>query len=164
MTAVTVDERDLTRLVAALNAESDGRELRRELRAGLRAAVEPAIQLARTEILSMGVHGAKRAEPSLRATVAAAVRAEIRLGARAAGVAVVVTKHSMPRGFRNAPKRLNARKGWRHPVYGSANWVWQQGKPGWFDDAMRAAEPAASKAAKQALDNVARRIDMKTRG
>jgi len=164
MYTVEVNERDLTRLVAALNGEADGKALRRDLVGGLRAAVEPAAALARGAILSMGVHGLKRATPPLRTAVAAAVKVEVRLGARQASVAVVVHKHSMPRAFRNAPKRLNAAKGWRHPVYGSDQWVDQLGAPGWFDESMRVAEPAATRAAKEALDEVARRIDMKTRG
>lgn len=159
-----VDERDLTRLVVALNAEADGAGLRRELRAGLKAAVEPAAAAARASILSMGVGGLTRAVPSLRTVVAAAVKTEVRLGVKRAGIAVVVKKHSMPRGFFNAPKRLNARKGWRHPVFGTDRWVSQRGKPGWFDDTLAKAKPAAVRAAKLAMDDVARRISAKTRG
>jgi hypothetical protein len=164
MYTVEVNERDLTRLVSALNQEADGKALRRDLATGLRAAVEPAAALARGAILSMGSRGLSRATPPLRTAVAAAVKVEVRLSAKRASVAVVVRKHTMPRGFRNAPKRLNAAKGWRHPVFGSDQWVHQLGAPGWFDESMRAAEPAAKEAAKEALDEVARRIDMKTRG
>lgn len=160
----SVDERDLTRLVAALNAESDGRALRRDLRRDLRTAVEPAAAAAQASILSMGVGGLTRAQPSLRTVVAAAVKVEVRTGVKRAGVAVVVKKHTMPRGFWNAPKRLNSRRGWRHPVRGTDAWVTQRGKPGWFDDTLEKAKPSTVRAAKAAMDGVARRISMKTRG
>src|SRR5262245_56732720 len=102
---------------------------------------------ARASILAMGVHGSKRAEPSLRAVVAKATKVRIRTSGKRPGVRVVVKKTTMPRGFRNAPKRLNAARGWRHPVFGSDNWVTQRGKPRWFDNAMEAAAPEAVAAA-----------------
>jgi hypothetical protein len=38
------------------------------------------------------------------------------------------------------------------------------GQPGWFDDTIAAEEPAAIRAADGALEAVAERIDLKTRG
>lgn len=165
MARVEVDKTDLHMLLVALKAEATGTEFRRDLRAGLKVAVEPAVQAARASILSMGVAGLTRAQPSLRTVVAAATKAQVRLGARKAGVSVAVKKTTMPRGFRNAPKRLNARKGWRHPVFGDRDvWVSQRGKPDWFDGPMRAAKPAAVVAAQHAIDNIAERISARTRG
>lgn len=161
---VRVDRRSLARLVAALSAEADGRELRRDLRRGLRAAAEPAAALARGSILAMGVGGLDRAVPPLRTAIAAATKVQVHTGLKSAGVAVRVGKTTMPRGFRNAPKRLNARKGWRHPVFGTDRWVTQRGKPGWFDLSMKTARPTARAAVGKAMDDVARRIDRRTRG
>jgi hypothetical protein len=159
---VEVDQRDLARLVSALSKEADGVELRRDLVSGLKAAVEPFAQLARGSILSMASQGLST--PSLRSAVAAAVKVQVRTSGRGAGVFVKVGKSGMPRGFRNAPKRLNSR-GWKHPVRGNRDvWVSQVGKPGWFDDTMRRADPAAERAAKNAMDNMAERIDQRTKG
>lgn len=163
MTTAEVDQGDLRRLVRALNKESDGAELRRDLVSGLKAAAEPAAQAARGSILSMTANGLVQKEPGLRASVAAAVKVQVRTGGKQAGVFVVATKTRMPRGFRNAPKRLNARN-WRHPVFTPERWVTQTGKPGWFDNAMDSAVPAAQRAASDALDNVAERIDKSTKG
>lgn len=160
---VEVDQRDLKRLVVALRREADGKELRRDLVRGLRSAVAPAAAAARTSILSMPVRGAADREGvSLRAAVAAGVKVEIRTTGRA-GVFVVARSNGMPRKFRTAPKRLNAR-GWRHPVHGTKKWVTQVGKPGWFDDTLKHAKPGANRAAGEALDDVAKRIDQQTRG
>lgn len=164
MTRVEVDRTDLRRLLRALRDEADGKEMRRDLVRGLRTAVTPAVQLARGSILSMGTKGVDTASPGLRSSIAAATKISVRTGKNRPGVRVVVKKTTMPRGFRNAPKRLQSKKGWRHPVHGSDRWVTQRGKPGWFDDNMAKAEPAAVAAAEIVLDNVARRISAKTRG
>jgi hypothetical protein len=156
---VEVDQQDLRRQVRALSREADGKELRRDLVSALKTAVEPFAQQARGSILSMSSQGFS--SPSLRTAVASAVKVEVRLGGSRAGVFVVAGKAGMPRGFRNAPKRLNSR-GWRRQVFGSGEWVNQVGKPGWFDDTMKRADKAAERAAKNAMDNVADRIQQRT--
>src|ERR1044072_1036312 len=152
------EQGDLRQLTRALNKEADGKELRRDLVRELKIAVEPVTALAPGSILSMASQGLSA--PPLRSAVAAAVRTEARLSGRQAGVSAIAKKTGMPRGFRNAPKRLNARGGWRHPVRGNPNvWVSQKGKPGWFDDTMRRADPAAERAAKKAMDDMGKSID-----
>lgn len=165
MAEVRVRQTDLHQLLAALKAEATGKEFRKDLRAGLSLAVRPAVEAARASILGMGVRGVGESVPSLRATVAAATKMQVRLAGRRAGVSVVVKKSRMPRGFRNAPKRLNSRKGWAHPVFGDwSKKVWQRGKPGWFDDTLRDARPAVAVAAQRAIDNIAERISARTKG
>ena len=160
---VEVDQRDLRKLVTTLNREADGKELRRDLVDNLKAAVEPAAQAARASILSMSVSGLVRAVPPLRAAVAAAVKVAVRTSGQRAGVFVIAGKTSMPRGFADAPRRLNARRGWRHPVFGSDVWERQLGKPGWFDDTLDRARPAALRAAQDAMDAMADRIEQRTK-
>ncbi len=160
---VEVDQRDLRRLVVALHKEGDGKELRKDLVKGLRAAATPAAQAAKQSILSMPATGASDREgASLRTAVAGGVKVEIRTTGKV-GVFVVAKSTGMPRNFRNAPKRLNA-KSWRHPVHGTKKWVTQVGKPGWFDDAVKKAKPGANRAAAEAMDGMAQRIDQQTRG
>lgn len=161
---VEVDERDLAMLVAALRAESDGKALNRDLVHGLRAVVEPAAAAARSAILSMGTSGLHHPEPALRTVVAEQTKVTVRTAGKHPSVGVRVTKHGMPRGFDNAPKRLNAAKGWRHPVFGQDTWVSQRGRPGWFDDTLNRFKPAAERAAHEAMDGVAERISVRTRG
>lgn len=159
---VEVDQRDLKRLVVALRKEGDGKELRKDLVKGLRTAVAPAAQAAKAAILSMPSSGGERSGRGLRAAVAAGVRVEVRTAGKV-GVFVVAKSTGMPRGFLNAPKRLNAKK-WRHPVHGTKKWVTQVGKPGWFDNTVTDAKPAANRAAADAMDSMAKRIDQSTRG
>jgi len=163
MTRMEVDEKSLVRLVAALRSEADGKELGRELALELRAVAEPALQAARGALMSMP--SSTHDVPGLRSTVAARTRISVRLSGKHPGVAIRASKAGMPRQFNNAPKRLNAAKGWRHTVFGDdSKWVTQLGMPGWFDDTIPKFKPAAQKAAKEAMDNMARRIDLKTRG
>ena len=158
-----VDEKSLRLLVAALRAESDGKELGRSLARELKAVAEPALQAARGALMSMpsGSHEA----PGLRSTVAARTTIRVRLSGKHPGVSIRSSKSGMPRQFNNAPKRLNAAKGWRHTVFGDdSKWVTQLGMPGWFDDTIPRFKPAAQRAAKKVMDDMARRIDLKTRG
>lgn len=160
---IEVDEKSLTRLVTALDAESDGKALTRDLVRELESVAEPALRAAKASLLGMASHSEQ--SPGLRNTVAEHTRTRVRLTGKHPGVSIRSDKVGMPRGFNNAPKRLNSAKGWRHMVFGDANtWVTQRGKPGWFDDTISKFKPAARRAAQKALDDVAKRIDQRTKG
>lgn len=159
---IEVDQRSLTRLVTALRQESDGKALTRDLVQKLERIAEPALLAARAELMAMESHS--NVQPGLRSTVVAHTEVEVKLGGKRPGVSIRAHKTGMPRGFANAPKRLNEPRGWRRRVFGTNRWVVQMGRPGWFDDTIPRFKPAAERAAGQALDEVARRIDMKTRG
>lgn len=160
---VEVDERSLARLVTAMRAQSDGKELVRDLVRELRAVAEPAMRAAQASIMSMG--SGSTLLPSLRTTVAQHTKIRVRSGGKRPGVSIKADKNGMPRGFHNAPKRLNAAKGWRHMVFGNeGEWVTQRGKPGWFDDTISTFKPAARRAAQQVMQDMARRIDARTKG
>lgn len=159
---VEVDERDLARLIAALDAESDGKELGRDLVQELTHVAEPAVRAAQASIMSMS--SGSTLTPGLRSAVASETKSRVRLTGQHPGLAIIAGKDGMPRDFRNAPKRLNSAKGWRHKVFGHDVWVTQRGKPGWFDDTILRFKPAAERAAARALDQVARRIDARTKG
>jgi len=160
---IEVDQKSLTALTSALRKEADGKELTRDLVKMLTVAVSPAAAAARTAIHSMSSQG-KTVGPGLRSAVAARVAVQVRTGGRSPGVAIRARKAGMPRGFRNAPKRLNARK-WRHQVYGNPDvYTTQTGRPGWFDATIARHRAAAIKAAEKAMDGMARRISDRTRG
>jgi hypothetical protein len=150
------DERSWHRAQRALDGEADGQEFRRDLAEGLTEALRPAVAELRGAILGMASAGLPHAGESLRGAVAAHIEVEV----RASGAVIRATKRGMPRGFSNAPKRLNARRGWRRQVYGGA-WVRQIGKPGWFDDTTARGHERYRRAAEAALEKRIRRI---TRG
>lgn len=151
------DPASFRRVAAALDDEADGREWRRELAAELHTALAPGVDAARAAVLAMP-GGLPHAGEPLRQAVAAAVTSEIRLSGASAGARIRARKRGMPRGFTNAPKRLNARRGWRHPVFSPDVWVTQRGEPGWFDDTLRPLRPAMRAAAERALQSRAQRI------
>ncbi|SCL43262.1 hypothetical protein GA0074692_6794 [Micromonospora pallida] len=99
----------------------------------------------------------------LRQAVAAGVESMVRLDGRRAGARIRARKTPDVRGFASAPKRLNARRGWRHPVGGNYDvWVTQVGRPGWFDDTLRPLRPRLRAAAARVLDDRARRISRRS--
>lgn len=153
---VTAD--DLRDVATALRYEQDGARLRRGLAGELRTAVAPAVAEAKGRIMAMGSHGLPHKGEPLRAAVARRVTVQVRLTGRAAGVRVRVPKKGMPRGFVNAPRRLNRAK-WRHPVFGDRDrWVTQVGAPGWFDDPLRARRADYRRAVEQVIGDLADRI------
>lgn len=161
---VEFDQPTLRLVVRALRDEADGKELRRDLARNLRAAAQPALVAVRASILTMPSKGRGK-PPSLRASIAAATRIHVRLGAKP-GVSIASHNRGIPRGFRNAARKLNSTKPWRHPFFGS--WdppvVQTSRKPGWFVQPLVAARGEFVDAAGEALDNVAQRISRKTRG
>lgn len=161
MIRVEVKSHDLAQLGRAIRAEVDGTKLARGLTKEIRQALRPAVEEAKSAILSMPVAGGIESvggEP-LRATIARNIKAEARLSGKKAGARVRVRKRNMPRGFENAPMRTNRRKGWRHPVFGNVDvWVHQEGKPDWFDDAMRHHHGELRRAVVRAMADSARRI------
>ncbi len=162
---VEVDAQSLKRVVSALKKEADGKELARDFVRELRAVAEPALLAVRASILSMPAYGAtshSEDERNLRAAVAARTKVSVRTTGRRPGVSIKASKTGMPRGFRNAPKRLSAAN-WRHPVFGMDRWVAQVGKPGWFDDTLRPFREPAKEAASAALHQAARRIEERSK-
>ena len=160
-----VDPESVYLLVRALRDEADGRQLRLDLARKFRGAARPALVAVRAAVRTMPSMGLGHS-PSLRAKVASAVKMTVRVS-RKAGVSIWVDEtRPMPRGFDKAPAYLNSDKPWRHPVFGNRrNWVAQRSRrPGWFTDTLEQFYPAFVHQASEALEHVARRISMKTRG
>lgn len=165
----SVDAGGLRDVALALAREEDGLRLRRDLVKELGEAVRPGVEEAKAGILSMGSAGLRKGE-SLRKAVAEQVDSKTRLGGKSAGVRVRALKKGMPRGFDNAPLRLNRKAGWRHPVppprlpdgaegpLEPPQWVRQVGKPGWFDDPLKDRAPEYRAAVQKAIADAAARI------
>lgn len=133
---MTPGERRLYELGRALRSVEDGKEIRRDLTKAARGALNPTRTAARQAVKAMPSKG--HAGPKLRQAVAAKVMVQIKLAGKFPGAMLRSKKTPKLRGFRNAPKRLNARNGWKHPSFGdSTAMVRQQGKPGWFDDTVK---------------------------
>lgn len=154
---MSFDAQRLEQVATAIRFEEDGKQLRKDMLTNLRAAVEPAIPVIKAGVMSMSGHG--RVSPSLSTTVANKVRVATRLTGDRAGVRVSIGKAGMPRGFRNAPKRLNRAEGWRHPVFGNRDvWVSQRGVPGYFDLPLQDRRDELRAAVVRAVEDMSERL------
>lgn len=155
---VEPDHRSFHRVARALEAEATGDEWRTELAAELHAVLELGVTAVRGALMGMSTGGLDDGHEPLRVAVAAGVESIVRLDGERAGARIRARKVTL-RGFMNAPKRLNRRHGWRHPVFGDVEtWVTQVGAPGWWDEPLRRLRPQMKAAAARVLDNRARRI------
>lgn len=161
MFALSIDSEDLRDLARALSAETNGKALRRDLAKNLRAALEPAKVEVRANLMSMASAGVPVDGPPLRTAILKNMKADARLTGRSAGARLRIRKKGMPRGFNNAPKRLNRKAGWRHKVWGRDVWVQQFGKPDYFDDATTRRRGEYRRAVIAAMNECARRIARK---
>lgn len=161
MIELSVDQEALQSLAKRLGAEADGKRLRRELAKDLRQALEPAKQEIRAGLMGMSTAGLPVAGPPLRTIVLSKLKAEARLTGRSTGARLRIRKKGMPRGFDNAPKRLNRRSGWRHQVYGRDVWVQQVGEPDYFDRPTRQHKAQYRAAVLKVMNEHARRITRK---
>ena len=150
---------DFRLLARAMRQEADGKRLRRDMVRNLRVAVTPAVNEVRAAVRALPSQSGPRDGAALRQTVAQKVRPEVRLTGRSPGVAIKAKKRGMPRGFANAPKRLNSTRGWRHPVFKTGAWVHQVvTRPGWFDQTLKRRRTRYRVAVTGAVEQMARRI------
>lgn len=152
------DPDNLRAITKALRAEADGKELRKEMAARLKDALAPAVSRAKAAAGAIPSGRAAAHRPALRPAIARSVSARVRLSGKSTG-ATVRAKTVKVRGFTHAPRRMNRDKPFRHPTWGRQTWVDQRpGKPGWFDDEMAAAAPAARQAVSAVLEDFVQRL------
>lgn len=153
------DHATFQRVAAAVSAEADGREWANDLARELHTILEPAVYEVRSALMGMSTSGLPHAGEPLRQAVAANVEALARFDGRRPGARIRAKETKTVRNFATAPRRLNSRRGWRHPVFGNdERWTNQIGAPGWFDDTLRRLRPRLRRAAEAALRDRARRI------
>ena len=165
--SVSVQADALAALGRAMKAEADGKALRKDLTKELKGIISPIVSEARGAATGMPSAGLEHDGEPLRSAIARRIVGEVRYSGRATGVRIKAKRKGMPRGFEHAPKRTNARGGWRRPVYGNKEvWVTQVGVPDWFDDVMRDQRPDAKAKCLAAMEDTARRIKLRvqTRG
>jgi hypothetical protein len=154
--SIEPDRAQFARVARELDREAGSTEWQDDLAVDLAEALEPGLSAVRGAVMAMSSGGLPHAGEPLRAAVAHQIVIDIRLGGGFAGARIRAKNTGMPRGFRHAPKRLNARS-WRHPTRGGA-WVTQVGEPGWFDFTLQRLHPRLRHAAENALAKRARRI------
>lgn len=132
---LTIDQKSMQAVYAALKQEADGATLKRDLTRELKLAIAPARDQAKAAIMAMPSTDVRYGD--MRSSISSHVKVSVRTTGRNTGVAVVANKGGYPRGFNNAAAQFN-RSGWRHPVFGNtANWATQVGDPGWFDQIIK---------------------------
>ncbi len=162
---LTIDQKALVSLGRALKSEADGKALRRDLIRNLRKPLAPAVAEIKAGVMAIPAHGLPAKGEPLRPAVARKIATQVKLSGRAPGVRVKARKTEAVRGFRNAPKRLNSPKGWRHPVWGNrgAPWVTQIGRPHYFDEPLEHRRPEFRHAVVQAMEDTARRLSIRVK-
>lgn len=166
MFELSTDQESILGLAEALKFEDNGRALRRDLTKAMRRAVEPALPEIRSGLMGMRTAGLDRVSPQLRSTVLRQLKVKVSLSG-SPRVRVSISKTGMPRGFANAPKRLNSEKGWRHPVprrrrrdgsLSEQQWVTQHGAPGYFDNPLKQRREDYRRAVMDAVEQMRDRI------
>lgn len=160
---LTIDQRALQAVRAALMAEADGKQLRKELVAELKDAVQPAVSAVQGKLQSIPHASAAASNPPLGSYLAARVKPQVKLSGRQTGVAIRIQQTPKLRGFAMAARRLN-RSSWRHKVFGKDVWVEQTSPiPGYFDETLQAGKEKYRQAVLDALEKAARRIAERSR-
>jgi hypothetical protein len=151
----------LARLSKALK-ETDKR-LPPKLNKAIRTGAKPAVKAAQQAVRTLPVRGTRgggrtarqlhafarskgkneekrrvraRRGAGLRDTIARAVKVQIKTGAKAAAVRIVVDEKLLPPDQRSLPRHLDSAEGWRKPTFGHDPWTKQYGRP-WFASTIR---------------------------
>jgi hypothetical protein len=161
------------------------KKLAADLRRAVRAGAQPAVAATKAAVKAIPVtgvrggggaareeHAVSRSKASteekrrakarrgsgLRATIASAIKLEIKTGAKTAAVRIVVDEKKLPPDQRTLPRHLDDPKGWRHPVFGRSPWVTQKGRP-WFETTIRTFAPEVRRSILAAMDDMAKDLD-----
>jgi hypothetical protein len=157
MLDLTAEQESILGVAEAIKYETDGRRLRRDLVKELKRAIEPALPEIRSGLMGMSTAGLGTVSPRLRTAVLRKLTIKTSLSGTPR-VRVSISKRGMPRGFNNAPKRLNRSRGWRHPVFGQDVWVSQRGEPDYFDRPLRQRRDEARQAVQDAVEAMRERV------
>lgn len=153
---LSIDQKAMQTVVAALKAEADGKALRTELNKSLKAALEPAKAGAATAIRAMPTKGAS--DGSMREAMATSIKLSVNAVGARTGVNMIAPKGAYPRGFKNAAAAFN-HASFRRPTRGrNSAWVSQVGAPGWFDNAATEHQQDYKEAVEAVILDMANRI------
>ncbi|MGW4886904.1 hypothetical protein [Streptomyces murinus] len=149
--------KDLKRIAAELRAMGD-KELKAQFSKELRTAARPMVPAVRRAIRQIPSKRGYRAD-GLRGAMSRAVRLEVRMAGRDAGVRIRVDGRKMPDRARAVQSYMEGlKKPWRHPVYGNREvWIKQDPHP-YFFKTVRPLGLASRVQVNKAMDRVARKI------
>lgn len=163
---IEVSGGDQFRRLAVRMKQAGRTDLLRELRKELRNAGRPTVNDVQRAYRTLpDISVAHRSGAQARATVAKAVRVELRSSATAARVRVLVDAKRLPEDMRPLPKVWEAGR-WRHPVFASGDqtrsqwrWVEQQSQPAAvFRRTCTSHAPAFRAAVLRAMDQIRFRL------
>lgn len=127
------------------------RRQKANVRRNIRQAAAGSVTAVKAAALRPGqTRGAQSRSTGLRAGIASGTRVQILAGKRA-GV-TIVTRARLSRAW-------EARRGWRHPVYGDGDtWAQQTGSPGYFAATIFARRNATRRAVENAMRDTIREM------
>lgn len=127
------------------------KELPEKFRAEIREAAGSLVNQAQRAVERIPVYGSQHT--GLRARVAAGV------GVRITREGVEISASMNYKDERNLPAYLDARAGWRHPVYGNrSNWVRQSTGGSWFQEPIASGQDMIEHRLTGVLEQAARDI------
>lgn len=118
-----------------------------KFRTKLRKAAQPLVQEVKDNVRALPVYGDKHT--GLRRRVARGVRVQAAVGDEFRFR--IVTSMEDPREAA-IPRGLDRERGWRHPVFGTNQWVDQHGSS-WFIDTLQNGRVPLEKALQQELED-----------
>jgi len=169
---LTADARQFKELLGKTSAFEP--KLRTALRKRIRAEADKGAKEAREEVakapgtvagrtrVNLGTRGFQERKKvngrGVRAGIASGIRIQIAAnGARKVGVFIRSTGSGLPPWQRRLVRSWDKESGWRHPVFGTDEWVQQKGRP-YFGSVIAKREQEIAEGVKRALDEAARTL------
>ncbi|MBY8342019.1 hypothetical protein LXH13_06120 [Streptomyces spinosirectus] len=149
--------KDLKRIGAELR-KMDNKQLKKEFGSELRSAAKPMVPAVRAAIRQIPSSRGYSAD-GLRGRMSKAVKLEVKLTGKQAGVRIRVDGRKMPTHEKALQAYMEGlKKPWRHPVYGNKEvWVKQDPSP-YFYKTVRPLGTRTRVNVNRAMDRVAKKI------
>ena len=134
-------------------------KLRTALRRRIREEADKGAKDARGEVVKAPqVQADKPRRTGLRAGIAAGIKVQIAAnGQRKVGVFINSTGRGLPSSKRLLARAWDKEAGWRHPVFGTSEWVQQKGRP-YFGSVIAKREQEIAEGVRRALEEAARSL------
>lgn len=154
---LTADARQFKELLGKTSAFEP--KLRTALRKRIRAEADKGAKDAREEVAKApATQGAKPRSTGLRDGISRGIRVQIAAnGARKVGVFIRSTGSGLPPSKRSLARAWDKETGWRHPVFGTDEWVQQNGRP-YFGSVIAKREQEIAEGVRRALEEAARTL------
>ena len=169
---LTADARQFKELLGKTSAFEP--KLRTALRKRIRAEADKGAKEAREEVakapgtvagrtrVNLGTRGFQSHKGlkarGVRQGIAAGIKVQVAAnGSRKVGVFIRSTGAGLPPSQRFMVRAWDKEAGWRHPVFGTSEWVQQKGRP-YFGSVIAKREQEIAEGVKRALDEAARTL------